>query len=120
MVEHLLKKEGISYKLIDDDDNFKLLKINSKIHMFYMFQKGNKFLLDRDFFDYLDGNSIPYCILCHDTLNEKMYYLKLNKSTNWVKSCFETCDKDGLYLGKNVMKYPVSIPQLQAELKKYK
>ncbi len=120
MIEKLLMDSKVPYKLIDEDDGFKLVKINSKLHVLYLYGEGNKFLMERDFFDYIDGNTIPYSILCHDTLNNKLYYLKLNKNVNWVKSCFQTCDKDSLHLGKNVFDALMSVNALQMELLKYK
>lgn len=118
MIEKILNDEKISYKLIDEDQGFKLIKINSKMHIFYMASKGNRFLMERDFFDYLDGNSIPYSILCHDISANKFYYLKLNKKVNWIKSCFATCDKDAIYLGKNVLNELITEEALRNELKK--
>lgn len=35
--------------------------------------KGNQFLMERDLFEYLDGNSIPYSILCHDISKNAIY-----------------------------------------------
>ena len=48
-----------------------------------------------------------------------LYYLKLNKKANWVKSCFDTCDKDVIYLGKQVLNSKVTEIDLIKELKKY-
>lgn len=118
MIEKILNSEKINYKLIDEDKGIKLVKVNSKMHILYLYGKGNKFLMERDFFDYLDGNAIPYAILCHDVSNGKMYYLKLNKDVNWMKSCFETCDKDTIYLGKQVLNAQVSESVLRAEINK--
>ena len=119
MIEKILKINKIPYKLIDEDSDFKLVKVNSKIHILYLFGKGNRFLMERDYFEYLDGNTIPYSILCHDITNNKMYYLKLNKNANWVKSCFETCEKDCIYLGKEIFRSLISDNVLRTELLKY-
>ena len=120
MIEKLLMSGKVPYKLIDEDDGFKLVKVNSKLHVLYLYRKGSKFLMKRDFFDYIDGSAIPYSILCHDIPNNKLYYLKLNKNVNWVKSCFQTCDKDSLYLGKNVLNALIGEVALQTELLKFK
>lgn len=120
MVEKILKQEKIPYKLIDEDNGYKLFKINSQMHLFYMTNRGNQFLLERDYFDYLDGNSVPYAILCHDTSKNIFYYLKLNKNVNWVKSCFETCDKESIYLGKQVLNAEISETELRKVLKRTK
>lgn len=117
MVEKILKQEKISYKVIDEDKGYKLIKVNSKMHLFYMYNRGNQFVMERDFFNYLDGNSVPYSILCHDTSEKIFYYLKLNKNVNWIKSCFETCDKESIYLGKQVLNARISETELRKVLK---
>lgn len=76
--------------------------------------------MERDLFEYLDGNSIPYSILCHDIAANVIYYLKLNKNVNWIKSCFNTCDKDELFLGKNVLNARITKEQFVEEMKKIK
>ncbi|WP_278697703.1 hypothetical protein [Anaerobutyricum hallii] len=118
MIERILKSENIPYKLIDEDKGLKIVKVNGKLHILYLYGKGNKFLMERDFFDYLDSNAIPYSVLCNDTISGKMYYIKLNKNVNWIKSCFETCDKDAIYLGKQVLNVEISEETLRKELKR--
>ena len=59
--------------------------------MLYIHNKGNQFQVERDFFEYIDGNSIPYVILC----------------------------KDVIYLGKQVLNSKVTETDLIKELKKY-
>lgn len=117
MIEKILKQENIIYKLIDEDKGIKIAKVNSKAHLLYLYNQGNRFILERDFFEYIDGNSIPYSILCHDTSGKKFYFLKLDKNVNWVKSCFETCDKDAIYLGKQVLNAQISEAELRKILK---
>lgn len=118
MVEKILIQEKIPYKVIDEGDEYKLIKVNSKIHLFYINSHGNQFLMERDFFDYLDGNSISYSVLCHDVSKNIFYYLELNKNVNWIKSCFETCDKEAIYLGKQVLNKKISEAELHNVLKK--
>ena len=77
MIEKLLSGDNISYKVIDEDNGFKIIKVNSKLHILYLYGKGTQFLMERDLFEYLDGNSIPYSILCHDTSSNSIFYLKL-------------------------------------------
>ena len=107
-------QEKIPYKVIDEDKGYKLIKINSKMHLFYMNSRSSQFMMERD---YLDGNSIPYVILCHDTSKNIFYYLKLNKKVNWIKSCFETCDKESIYLGKQVLNARINEAELRKTLK---
>ena len=117
MIEKILMQEKIPYKVIDEDKGYKLIKVNSKMHLFYINSRGNQFMLERDFFDYLDGNTIPYAILCHDIIKNIFYYLKLNKKVNWIKSCFETCDKESIYLGKQVLNARINETELKKTLK---
>lgn len=117
IMEELLTKWKIEYKKIDEEKNLRLFKIKSKIHLLYMENKGNQFLISRDFFEYLDSNSLPYTILLHDISKDKYYYLELRKANNWIKSCFATCDKDEIFLGKQVLNYPIDEISLQMKLK---
>ena len=41
-------------------------------------------------------------------------------TVNWVKSCFATCDKDELFLGKNVLNARITQEQFVEEMKKIK
>lgn len=118
MIENILAQEKIEYKKIDEDKGVKLYKFNSKSHLLYIKSKGNQFLLTRDFFEYLDSNSLPYSILLHDIQKNKLYYLELRKDNNWIKSCFATCDKEEIYLGKQVLNYPIDKKSLCLKLKK--
>ena len=118
MIEKTLIEERIPYKVIDEDKGCKLIKINSKMHLFYIKSEGNQFIMERDYFDYLDGNAIPYAILCHDMSKKFFYYLKLNKKSNWIKSCFQTCDKESIYLGKQVLNSRLDEKELRKVLKK--
>lgn len=117
MLENTLKKSNVEYKVIDSEGNTSIIKINGKIHMLYIHNRGNQFQVERDFFEYIDGNSIPYVILCEDDNTHILYFLKLNKNVNWVKSCFETCDKESIYLGKQVLNSKVTENELIKMLK---
>lgn len=117
MIENILKKSNVEYKVIDSEGNTSIIKINGKMHMLYIHNRGNQFQVERDFFEYIDGNSIPYVILCEDDNTHILYFLKLNKNVNWVKSCFETCDKESIYLGKQVLNSKVTEDELIKMLK---
>ena len=107
MIEKIFAQKKIEYKKIDEEDEVKLYKINSKCHLLYIKNKGNQFLMHRDFFEYLDSNSLPYKILLHDIKKDKFYYLELEKVSNGIKSCFATCNKEEIYLGKQVLNYSI-------------
>lgn len=115
-IEDIMKK--IDYKVIDEDENFKIFKIAAKRHILFLERKDNVFCLERDLFEYLDSNKLPYSLLLHDKSNDKYYYIELAKEVNWIKSCFNTCTKDKIYLGKQVLNAQIQVPQLIQKLSK--
>lgn len=118
-IEKLLEDVGLDFKLIDEEKNIKIFKIPNKLLMCFISQKGNKFLFERDIFDYLNGNPLSYCLLLEDNLQSKYYYIPLRKDVNWLKSCFEGCNKDCIFLGKQVLNSQISSDELKKTLKKY-
>lgn len=118
-IENLLKSIGLNFKIIDETKNMKIIKIPDKLHICFVCQKGNQFLIDRDTFEYLDANSLPYCLLLQDIGQNKYYYLSLKKEFNWVKSCFIECDKERIYLGKQVLNAQIGLEELKSKLNCY-
>lgn len=118
MIEKNLTQWKIEYKKVDEEKSVELFKIKSKYHMLYIKSRGNQFMLNRDYFEYMDSNSIPYVILLHDILKEKYYFLELKKDNNWIKSCFATCDKDNIYLGKQILNNSIDETSLFIKLQK--
>lgn len=82
-----------------------------------MQEKGNQFQMDREIFEYLDANTIPYWLVLNDTIAKKHYLIVLKKENNWVKSCFIGCNKDKIFLGKQVLNCAVSNEELQKKMK---
>lgn len=119
-IEDLLKNIGVEFKVIDEIGSKKIIKIPTKLHICFISQKGNQFRIDRDTFDYLDVNSLPYCFILEDTVQNKYFYLSLEKEHNWVKSCFLGCQKEDIYLGKQVLNAQIGFEDLKQKLSKYK
>lgn len=115
-LSNLLRK--VEYKLVDEESNIKIIKIANRVQMFYMESKNSQFEMKRDYYEYLDGHSMPYVLLLFDTTAKRYYYIVLNKSYNWVKSCFDGCEKDKLYLGKQVLNYRITEDELVIKLSK--
>ncbi|KXL53615.1 MULTISPECIES: hypothetical protein [Bacillota] len=119
-IENLLENIGLDFKIVDETKKLKIIKIPSKLHICFMIQKGNQFLIDRETFEYLDANSLPYCLLLQDITKNKYYYISLEKENNWIKSCFAGCDKEEIYLGKQVLNAQIQLEELGKKLSKYK
>ncbi len=115
-LEELLKKLHIEYKKMDHEGNYTIYKLNENKNLLLIENSNNQFKLSRDWFDYLDFNSLPYAILLMDKAEGVLYYLSLEKKVNWVKSCFETCDKDELFLGKQILNSKISVEDLCKKL----
>ena len=117
-VKKILEATGGEFKLLDEEGNCKIYKDGSKRNLLIMESKDDQFLLSRDWFEYLDFNSLPYSFLLINKTKEKMYYLDFSKGHNWVKSCFETCEKDDIYLGKQVLNSQITLDELIVKMKK--
>ena len=117
-IENILN--GIDFKKIDSGSKWSIYKISSKINLYYAENNCNDFIMERDYFEYLDFNSLPYCLLLKDTSKNTYYFLDMTKGYNWIKSCFNSCDKDKLHLGKQVLNYKISTQDLMTKLKKFK
>lgn len=117
-LQRILKDNNIPFKQIDKDEEYTVLKINNKIMLLCVEEKGNIFKLHRDYYDYIEGNSLPYMIVLCDIKNKKSYLLDLTKGVNWVKNSFESCDKDELFLGKQILNYSINESDLIKALKR--
>ena len=47
MIKNILDKNNIAYKIIDEEGNTELLKINNKLHMLYIHNRGNRFQMEQ-------------------------------------------------------------------------
>ena len=115
-----MKNIGLDFKIIDEINNIKIIKIPTKLHICFMVQNGNQFIFDRDTFDYLAANSLPYCLIMLDITQNKYYFLQLEKESNWIKSCFAGCEKEKIYLGKQVLNAQIQFEELKNILRTYK
>ena len=117
LVMDILEENAIAYKIVDESKNLKMIKIPDKVHIYYVQEKGNQFQMDREIFEYLDANTIPYWLVLNDTIAKKHYLIVLKKENNWVKSCFSGCNKNKIFLGKQVLNYVVSNEDLKKKIK---
>ena len=117
LVMDILEENAIAYKIVDESKNLKMIKIPDRVHICYMQEKGNQFQMDREIFEYLDANTIPYWLVLNDTIAKKHYLIVLKKENNWVKSCFIGCNKNKIFLGKQVLNYVVSNEDLKKKIK---
>jgi hypothetical protein len=55
-LQRILKDNNIPFKQLDKDEEYTVLKINNKIMLLCVEEKGNIFKLHRDYYDYIEGN----------------------------------------------------------------
>lgn len=115
-IEKILNKCNISYKVIDAESNYKILKIENRLNILQLTCENDIFELERDLFDYLDLNKLPYGLLLFNDTKNQWYLLRLKKENNWIKSCFATCDKESIYLGKQVLNSKVTEEEIGKKL----
>lgn len=117
-LKNILDKNRINYKVLDEDDNFNLFKIDDKLLLLYLNNNTSDFVLDRDIFDYIDGNKLVYSILLENRTNSKLFYLQFPNKNNWIKGSFQSCDKQEIHLGKIVLNSQITITEFVTSLKK--
>ncbi len=98
-----LTRNDIDYRFEEYDYDVYLYKIAGKINLVHMIGKTNIFSLDRDLFYYLDNQKLPYYFLLEETEDANYYFLEFVKKINWLSSCFNSCDKESLFFGKQVL-----------------
>lgn len=117
-IEKILTNENTNFKVIDIEDNYKILKIENRLNLLQLTSKNDVFLLDRDLFDYLDANKLSYVLLLLNEQKKQWYLLQLKKENNWIKSCFATCDKQKIFLGKQVLNSNIKEEEINKKIQR--
>lgn len=110
----------LNIKTIDEDYNWAIFKVGSQMHIFYLESNSNQFIMERDLYEYLDSNSLPYSLLLFNKKSKQYFYIDLKKGHNWIKACFDNCAKESIFLGKQIMNYPIREDEIVDLFKKLK
>lgn len=113
-----LKSLNITYKEIEYSDDITIYKLNNSHNLVVCLSKDSTFKIERDLFFYLDNQSIGYSFLLINISDEKYFFLEYNKISRWIKSSFESCEKDVIYFGKIVLQNRISINELTNKIGK--
>ena len=113
----VLDKYDICYTKIGNTMKANMFSVGN-INCLFKVNKGNVFKLDRKTFDILRNDCEEYRIILFDSVNKKYYYLKLKNNNNWLSGGFDNCQKDELFLGKQVLNYQNTINSILTELKR--
>lgn len=115
-IGELLTKHDIKFIPMKKIDNINMLKIGDS-GVLVWFNNSNTFKLKRKVHDEFSKISNKQVYLLIDTLNKKYYYMKFPTTRNWLTEGFYNCDKNEIFLGKQVMNYSRTLTQVIAELK---
>lgn len=110
----------LNIKVIDEDYNWSIFKLGTQMHILYLESNSNQFIMDRDLYEYLDSNSLPYSLLLYNKKSKQYFCIDIKKGHNWIKVCFDNCDKESLFLGKQIMNYPIKENEIIDLFKNFK
>ena len=66
----------------------------------------------------LQENCEKYILCLYDRKNNKYYYIKFPNKSNWLSGSFNSCGKEELFLGKQVLNNQSTIGNILVDLKK--
>ena len=118
-IEELLKKNEIDFSVIEKSKSIQQIRIADTNVMIWI-NEGNVFKFKRCLFEKLENNCSQYALMLFDKNNKKYYFIKFVEKNNWLSSGFYSCDKNEIFLGKQVLNYETTLPKILAELKKLK
>lgn len=101
-IYELLDKNGISYTKINVKKGMNMFKIGNT-NVLFKVNNNNQFSLQRDVFRILESNCDFYALLLLNSVGKTYYFLDFKNKNNWLKGCFESCDKKEIRLGKIVL-----------------
>ncbi len=116
-ITDVLKKYDIEHTVIAKTNQTIFLRLKSKTVLFWI-NEGNAFKMKRKWFELLQKEEKKYALVLCDKVNKKYYYLKFNEENNWLQNSFDNCDKDELFLGKQVLNELTTLNRIMMDIKK--
>lgn len=117
-IYELLDKYEIKSNKIKNDKNANIFSVG-EINVLFLINNSNAFKIKREWFNALSDKCNKYALFLFDKKDKKYYFIKFMKKNNWLSGSFIDCDKDELFLGKQVLNYTSSIGKFITEMKKY-
>ena len=116
-VDELLNKHNIKHESILSEKGIYIFSVGSTNVLFWI-NEGNSFKMKRDWFKILQENCEKYILCLYDRKNNKYYYIKFPDKSNWLSGSFNSCGKEELFLGKQVLNNQSTIGNILVDLKK--
>ena len=113
-IEQFLKDNKYNFSL-KKYKNVNIYNINDEKMIIVIINKNdNVFSITRDIFNIIDDELLPYSFFLIDSYN-RLYFYKINEPNNSIRKAFESCNKDRIYFGKEVLNNKIT----DTEYKKY-
>ncbi len=116
-VNELLNKHSIKHESIFSEKGIYIFSVGSTNVLFWI-NEGNSFKMKRDWFEILQKNCEKYVLCLYDRKNNKYYYIKFPNKNNWLSGSFNSCEKEELFLGKQVLNNQSTMGNILVDLKK--
>ena len=114
-IKDILDQNKIVFSIIYKDKKAEIIQIKDcKIIIWE--NKGNVFKMRREWFDKLSDNCNKYYILLVDSVNNQTFFIKFIEKNNWLSSSFLCCEKEEIYLGKQVLQYKSDTNKIISEI----
>lgn len=114
----LLEKHEIKCKRISGEKNINIFSVG-KLNVIFWINDGNVFKMRRKWMEQLSNKCDEYALFLFDKKAKKYYYVKFRNKNNWLNVSYINCDKEELFLGKQILNYPSTIAKFIADVKKY-
>lgn len=118
-IQELLKSNDIFFTVKYKEKNTLLLDI-SNYSVLVLLNNSSSFKMKRSLFEEMIKISEKQIYILIDNTSKKYYFMKFPKANNWLSSGFYNCDKQELFLGKQVLNYQKSLSNIMSELKNIK
>lgn len=114
IIESYLKQNKYMYDF-KRYNNVHIYTINDeKMIIVIINKRDNIFSISRDIFNVIDDELLPYSFFLIDNY-ERIYFYKINEPNNSLRKAFDSCNKDIIYFGKEILNNTI----IDKDLKKY-
>lgn len=117
-IYELLDKYEIKYKNLSSEKSINIFSVGN-LNVLFWINDGNVFKMKRKWMEQLSDNCVEYALFLLDKKTKKYYYVKFENKNNWLSGSFINCDKEELFLGKQILNYPSTITKFVSDMKKY-
>lgn len=115
-IQELLKTKEIEFVPKYKEKNILVVNISDYSVLIWI-NNNNTFKMKRSILEEMNNVSEKQVYFLIDNTAKKYYFMKFPKSNNWLTSGFYNCDKDELFLGKQVLNNQKPLSNIISELK---